>query len=95
MPPADAQLSPATIERSARLTIYLASLRIREFQDEQHRLPSSLGEAGIDAAGVDYDRTSDSVFVLTTTLDGTSLRYQSDTADSTFLGPDAGIRGIR
>lgn len=94
MPPREPPLSQETLEQSARLTLYLASLRIREYLDANKRLPADLTQAGVDAAGMEYSRTTDSIFELSTRVQGTRLVYRSTLPDSMFLGPNVRIRGI-
>lgn len=93
MPPAGATLAPETIERGTRLNLYLASLRIRQYQTLHRTLPVSLVQAGVDTAGVTYTRHSDS-FELSAQVLGSTVVYRSTQSDSLFLGSDR-IRGIR
>ena len=81
------------IEQSARLTLYLASLRVREYQTAHNRLPPNLQQAGVDTAGLTYHRTSESIFELSTRVQGSRLVYKSSMPDSVFLG-HVRIRGI-
>lgn len=93
MPPREPVLTPETMEHGARITLYLASLRIREYVEKNKRLPVSLSQAGVDTPGLVYSRTSDSVFELSTRVSGTKLTYRSTMPDSVFLGR-ARLRGI-
>ena len=93
MPPRE-QLAPETLEQGARLTLYLASLRVRAYVDSHKRLPPNLEQAGVDTAGITYLRTTESVFELSTRVQGTRLVYRSTLPDSVFLGPKLRIRGI-
>ncbi len=94
MPPREPSLSPATMEQGARLTLYLASLKIREYNDVHKRLPPNLAQAGVDSTGIVYWRSTDSAFELSTRVQGTRLVYKSTQPDSAFLGPQLRIRGI-
>ena len=94
MPPREPPLTQETLEQGARLTLYLASLRVREYLDSHKRLPASLTQAGVDTAGMVYRRTTDSAFELSTRVQGTRLVYKSTLPDSVFLGPNVRIRGI-
>ena len=94
MPPREPLLPPDTIERSARLTLYLASLRVREFQLSNKRLPANLVEAGVDTSGIVYWRSTNTAFELSTRVQGTRMVYRSTFPDSVFLGTNLRIRGI-
>ena len=93
MPPVEPTLSPATLEKSARLNLYLASLRVREYIVKNQRLPATLIDAGVDTTGLEFSKGTGTEFELTTRVAGTRLLYRSTMPDSVFLG-DARIRGI-
>jgi hypothetical protein len=94
MPPREPPLSPETIENSARITLYLASLRIREYHRLNRQLPATLTQAGVDTTGITYTRATDSLFELSTRVQGSRMVYRSSQPDSLFLGPNLRIRGI-
>jgi hypothetical protein len=94
MPPREESLSPETLEQGARLTLYLASLRVRGYLDTHKRLPADLTQAGVDTAGIVYTRNADSMYELSTRVQGTRLVYRSTLPDSVFLGPKLRIKGI-
>ena len=94
MPPREPPLTQETLEQSARLTLYLASLRVREYLDTHKRLPASLPQAGVDSTGIGYLRNANAIFELSTRVQGTRLVYKSTLPDSVFLGPNIRIRGI-
>jgi hypothetical protein len=94
MPPREPPLPPDTLEQSARLTLYLTSLKVREYHDSHKRLPPNLEQAGADTAGISYSRTTESVFELSTRVQGARLVYRSTLPDSVFLGSHLRIRGI-
>jgi hypothetical protein len=94
MPPRDPVLSPSTLENSARLTLYLASIKVRTYHDAHKRLPANLTQAGVDSAGIVYWRSTDSAFELSMRVQGSRLVYKSTQPDSVFLGPQLRIRGI-
>lgn len=94
MPPREPPLPPETLEQGARLTLYLASLRVREYHESHKRLPPNLEQAGVDTTGIAYSRTTESVFELSTRVQGTRLVYRSTLPDSVFLGGNLRIRGI-
>lgn len=93
MPPLEPTVAPEIIERGARLNLYLASLRIRQYEAQHKRLPANLIQAGVDTAGVTYSHNN-SVFELSTHVLGSKMVYRSTQPDSLFLGADR-IRGIR
>ena len=94
MPPRHPVVPPETIERGARLNLYLASLRIRQYLALHKQLPATLMQAGLDTAGLTYSRHDNSVFELSTQVLGSRMVYRSTQPDSLFLGADR-IRGIR
>lgn len=94
MPPREEPLSQETLEQGARLSLYLASLRIRDYQNSHSRLPANLQQAGVDSAGITYERTTETVFELSTRVQGTRLVYRSAQPDSVFLGPNLRLKGI-
>ena len=94
MPPREPVLSQETLEQGAKLTLYLASLRVRSYLETHKRLPPNLAQAGVDSVGIGYVRASDSIFELSTRVQGTRLVYRSTLPDSVFLGPHIRIRGI-
>ena len=73
------------LDHGARMTLYLTSLQVRQFHDST--------EAGADTAGIGYTRSTDSVFELSTKVQGTSLTYRSTQPDSVLLG-NARLRGV-
>jgi hypothetical protein len=94
VPTREPVLTHETIERSARLSLYLASLRIREYMTANKRLPATLLDAGVDTTGITYTRATNTIFELSTGVQGSRLMYRSTMPDSTFLGPRLRIRGI-
>lgn len=94
MPPREPPISQYTLEQSAKITLYLASIRVKEYTETHRRLPLTLKEAGVDSTGINYTRSSDSVFELATRVQGTRVVYRSSVPDSAFLGPQLRIRGI-
>jgi hypothetical protein len=94
MPPREPVLSPATLEQGAKLTLYLASLKVKNYHATHNRLPPTLTQAGVDTTGIGYVRSSDSVFELSTRVLGSRLVYRSTLPDSLFLGSNLRLRGI-
>lgn len=93
MPRQEPELTPETVEQGARITVYLASLRVRNYLEANRRLPASLSQVGVDTTGLVYMRRPDNVFELSTRVRGTKLTYRSTMPDSVFLG-NARLRGI-
>ena len=94
MPPREPAITQETLEKSAKLTLYLASIRVKGYLATHKRLPPNLTQAGVDTTGIDYTRSSDSVFELATRVQGTRIVFRSTVPDSVFLGKDTRIRGI-
>jgi hypothetical protein len=94
MPPREPALSAATLEQGAKLTLYLASLKVKNYLATHQRLPATLTLAGVDTTGIGYVRSSDSVFELSTRVQGSRMVYRSTVPDSVFLGPNLRLRGI-
>lgn len=94
MLPREEPLTQETLEHGARLTLYLASLRVREYLDAHKRLPTNLTQAGLDTVTIAYSRRTDSIFELSMRVNGASLVYNSTLPDSLFLGPNIRIKGI-
>jgi hypothetical protein len=94
MLPREPEISQETLEKSARLSLYLASLRVRAYLDTHKRLPANLTQVGVDTVGVFYWRSTNTTFELSTTFQGTRLVYQSTLPDSVFLGAGVRIKGI-
>jgi hypothetical protein len=93
MPPLEPALAPEVLERGARLNLYLASLRVRQYQAQHRRLPADLVQAGVDTTGITYSHNN-SVFELSTHVLGSKMVYRSTQPDSLFLGADR-VKGIR
>ncbi len=94
MPPREPPLSPEMMERSARLTLYLASIRVKDYFAAYRRLPENLVQAGVDSTGIEYWRSTDSVFELATRVQDARMVYRSTLPDSVFLGANLRVRGI-
>lgn len=93
MPPRESQIAPELIERSARLNLYLTSLRVREYLARNKRLPADLVQAGADTTGISYSPLTNSQFELSTRVQGARMVYRSVQPDSVFLG-NLRVRGI-
>ncbi len=78
--------STALMARSARITLYLASLDVRAFHDSAGRFPTSLDEAGADTAGIAYTHSAGSEeFALSTLVNGQPFIYHASTSDSAVI----------
>jgi hypothetical protein len=80
-----------TLEQGARMTVYLASLQLGEYQDSTGRLPLELKDAGIEEEALRYSRLGDNIFELELDHNGRSLRYNSQTPALDFLGSAANL----
>ena len=94
MPPREPPIPQETLENSAKLTLYLASIRVKSYLTTHRRLPPNLFQAGVDSTGIEYLRSSRSTFELSTRVQGTRVVYRSAVPDSVFLGSKLRIRGI-
>lgn len=83
-----------TLEQSAKLTLYLASIRVKAYLATYKRLPVNLNQAGVDSTGIEYMRSSPKHFELSTRVQGSRVVYKSLVPDSVFLGSRLRIRGI-
>jgi hypothetical protein len=93
MPSREPALTQETLEEGAKLTLFLASIRVRDYLDAHKRLPVNLFQAGVDSTGISYLRSSPTAFELSMLVQGTRLVYKSTVPDSVFLGRNR-IRGI-
>lgn len=85
--------SPERLEAGARMTLFLASERIRGHQRAHGRLPATLAEAGVDSTGLSYRARSAEVFELGTEVNGTRITYHSTMHTAAFLGSTLEILG--
>lgn len=93
MPPREPPVPQETLENSAKLTLYLASIRVKAYFNTHKRLPPHLFQAGVDSTGIEYLRSSPSSFELSTRVQGTRVVYRSSVPDSVFLGSKLRLRG--
>ncbi|HEX9563334.1 MAG TPA: hypothetical protein VF981_05160 [Gemmatimonadaceae bacterium] len=84
--PPDVAPSPARIEASARMTIFLAAQRVVAYQRANGRLPLDLSQAGADSTGLTYWRSTDSLFEIRAMAGGEQLAYKSSMNPALFLG---------
>ena len=91
--PPEPEMTREAAEQNARLSLYLTSLKVREYLAANRRLPESLGVLGVDSIGIDYSRAR-SQFELSTRVHGRPLVFKSTVPDSVFLGDKLRITGI-
>jgi hypothetical protein len=84
--PAGAPPSPARVEAGARMSLFLASERIRAFHRKHGRLPGTLSDAGVDSVGIGYVPVTNAGFELWTDATGSRIRYRSSMGPAEFLG---------
>ena len=94
VPPREPPVPQETLESSAKLTLYLASIRVKAYLATNKRLPTYLFQAGVDSTGIEYLRSSPTHFELSTPVNGKRVIYKSLVPDSVFLGSRLRIRGI-
>ena len=78
--------SPARVDASARMTLFLAAERVRTYQRTHGRLPATLVQAGVDTTGLTYFRATDSLFEMWAMANGARITYRSTTNNARFLG---------
>ena len=83
--------SSEEMDRSARLSIYLASLSVREAQARVGRIPMSKSEASVVDSAISYRRLSDSTFELSTVAGERTVAYRSTSDIALFLRRDSVI----
>lgn len=72
-------------DASARLTLYLASRRVRDFEERNGRLPSSGVESGISDPRIGYRLTGPNTFALSLSDNGQRWVLRSTFADMSYL----------
>ncbi len=72
-------------DASARLTLYLASRRVRAFEERNARLPSTGLESGITDSRIAYRLTGPNTFALSLSQGGQRWVLPSTLADTAFL----------
>ena len=91
--PPEPEMTREAVEQNARLSLYLASLKVREYLTANRRLPESIGGLGVDSTGIEYSHTR-SQFELSTRVQGRPLVYKSTVPDSVFLGENLRVAGV-
>ena len=72
-------------DASARLTLYLASRRVRAFEERNGRLPTTGVEGGITDARIAYRLTGPNAFALSLNQGGQRWLLPSTLADTSYL----------
>jgi len=83
--PSEERVSPERLEAGARMTLFLASERVRAFERAHGRRPFYLTEAGVDTTGISYQSTL-TKFELSMTTNGERVTYRSAMSNPEFLG---------
>ena len=78
-------VSAARMDASARLTLFLASQRVREFERRNRRLPTTAEQSGISDHRITYRLTGPDAFTLSLQQGGRQWNLQSSMADSTYM----------
>jgi len=77
--------SPALMDASLRVRMFVEIERIEQFRRDSLRLPATLAEAGIGTDGLTYE-VEDGRYTLTGVNGDRALAYSSDMPRETFLG---------
>lgn len=78
-------ISAERTDASARLTLYLASRRVRAFEESQGRLPNTASESGITDRRITYRLTDTSAFSLSMSDGLRRWVLASTEADTAYL----------
>ena len=78
-------LSAGRQDASARLTLYLASRRVRDFEERTGRLPNTGVESGISDSRIAYRLTGRNSFALSLSQNGQRWVLPSTAADTSYL----------
>ena len=87
--------SAESVERNARLSIYLANLSVRRYRDESGRMPDSLAAAMVNDKSMRYKRLSDSSFELASNIGQRTISYNSSSDIAIFLRSDSTLMKAR
>ncbi|HJU73949.1 MAG TPA: hypothetical protein VJ717_09390 [Gemmatimonadaceae bacterium] len=78
-------ISTARMDASVRLTLFLASQKVREYEQRNRRLPATATQSGITDQRIEYRLTSKDAFMLSMTQDGRRWELPSSMADSIYM----------
>jgi hypothetical protein len=84
-------VDPVFEAASARLTVFLAATKVKEYYARHARLPASLKEAGISEPAIDYGPGTDSSFTLETISTGQRIVFDSHKELHMVLGGSVSI----
>ena len=84
-------VDPVFEAASARLTVFLAGAKVREFHARHARLPATLMEAGVSEPALEYSRHGDSTFTLEAFAAGQRIVYDSQQDSHAVLGGSLSI----
>jgi hypothetical protein len=79
------QASAQRVDASARVTLALASQRVREYETRHGRLPTAQAQSGVIDTRIDYRLTGKNTFVLTLSHEGRTWELSSTAADSAYV----------
>lgn len=79
------EVSAQRADAGARLTVFFAVQRVREFETRRGRLPTTLAEAGVSDARLSYRRAGGNTFVIGLSEAGMRWELPSTAADSAYL----------
>ena len=73
----DATSNPVVQAAGARITVFLAASKVRDFRTRHTRLPATLAEAGVTDASLEYAAGRDTLFTVRTLAGGEQIVYDS------------------
>ncbi|MGQ0537503.1 MAG: hypothetical protein ACT4R6_01030 [Gemmatimonadaceae bacterium] len=73
------------VDAGARMTLFFASQRVREFALTRGRLPATLHEAGVSDSQISYKTTRDDEYTLSLDVGGKRIELPSSAADSAYI----------
>ncbi len=82
-------LSAESLDRNARLSIYVATLTIRGYEKQSGRVPATASEARLEDSTISYVRLSDSTFELSKPVGDGKVSYHSASDIASFLRSDS------
>lgn len=78
-------VSAQRTDAEARLNVFLAVQRVRDFQTRRGRLPNTLAESGVTDPRLTYRRTEGNEFVIELSDAGMRWELPSTAADSAYF----------
>ena len=83
--PASETQSAEREEAGVRMTLFLASERVRSFQSKHGHLPNTLFEAGVDSVGLIYQVSNGAAFDLSMDARGKTVTFRSSQNNGEFV----------